>query len=81
MTTEPVLTAHMKLALREIAECLRDLADVLAQGEREDNAAKRGGIAVGLRRAAWRIAKGTSDGWAESEDRLNPRIVGKGTMS
>lgn len=53
MTEETNKTmAYMLLAVRCIGECLVDLGMVLAQGIREDNEAKRSGIAAGLRRAA-----------------------------
>ncbi|ABI63054.1 hypothetical protein [Granulibacter bethesdensis] len=46
---------YLRLAVREIGECLADLGRVLAQGAREDNVGTRGSIAAGLERAARHI--------------------------
>lgn len=51
----PESILHMKYmlgALMTLAGCLNDLATVVAQGVRDENAAKRGNIAAGLERAA-----------------------------
>lgn len=42
-------------AFATIGECLIDMSTILQQGLREDNAAKRGGIAIGLERAAAQV--------------------------
>jgi hypothetical protein len=55
--------AHLMVSVQDIGECLSDLALIMIQGPNELNAAKRGGIAVGLRKAAWRIEHGTLAGF------------------
>ena len=58
VTQEPVTTPpnlelrHFNLGIISLGEALADLGTVLQQGVREDNKAKRGGVALGLERAA-----------------------------
>jgi hypothetical protein len=49
---DELLRLRLLRALEEVGDCLRSLSWVLIQGIREDNAAHRGSIAVGLERAA-----------------------------
>jgi hypothetical protein len=55
---------HLKVAVGGIAYCLVDLAEVILQGQKgvEDHG-KRGNIAAGLEREAYRIRHGTTDGF------------------
>lgn len=52
MSDEEVAYRKLLVAVQEACGALSDLARVLLQGPRADNIAARGGIAIGLRRAA-----------------------------
>jgi hypothetical protein len=58
--------AHFMLALQDAASALVDLGTLVIQGPTETNAAKRGSVAIGFRRAAHRIQHGSMKGFAEA---------------
>lgn len=53
--SEELEKRRFNLAFIEIGDCLRDMGIVSQQGLTAENAAKRGGIAAGLERAAAHI--------------------------
>jgi len=72
-TTEPTAEevknrAPLLVSMHDINLCTKDLADLIIQGVREDNGAKRGSVAMGLRRAAHRIEKLNLEGFITQEN-------------
>lgn len=58
---------RINVAIAELAQCMTALAIASNQGRRPDNAATFGGLAVGLRRAAYRAQFDGLDGFEEEE--------------
>jgi hypothetical protein len=67
---------HLLLAMRGVGECMRDAADLALMGpERFGGNIKRGGVAVGLEKAAYMILFGTMEGFKDNTASPPPEHV------